>query len=127
MKKWKNLIPGAFGIVDKKFAGHPLDVQRARKLLVAAIGVGASYADYTTAIRQWLVAQGCSSACCECANEKGAKRRILLSFLMIMIDIPRMAFGFCIPNHTAAMICAVLPLCWLGGERSGSLDIKWCQ
>ena len=39
---------------------------------------------------------------------------------MIMIDIPRMAFGFCIPNHTAAMICAVLPLCWLGGERSGA-------
>ena len=60
MKSWKDQIPGAFGIVDKKFAGHPLDVQRARKLLVAAIEAGASYTDYTTAIRQWLVAQGCS-------------------------------------------------------------------
>ena len=27
-------------------------------------------------------------------------------------DISRFAFGFCNPNHAAAMICALLPLCW---------------
>ena len=27
-------------------------------------------------------------------------------------DIQRFAFGFCNPNHAAAMICALLPLCW---------------
>lgn len=26
-------------------------------------------------------------------------------------DIPRVAFGFFNPNHAAALICAVLPLC----------------
>ena len=62
MKSWQDQIPGAFGVVDKKFAGHPFDVQRALKLLVAAIEAGASYADNTTVIRQWLVAQGRSGA-----------------------------------------------------------------
>lgn len=62
MKSWKDQIPGTLGAMDKMFAGYPLDVQRARKLLVAAIEAVASYADYTTAIRQWLVAQGCSGA-----------------------------------------------------------------
>lgn len=62
MTNWKDQIPGAFGAVDKKFAGHPLDVQRARKLLVAALEAGVSYADYTSAIRQWLVVQRCSGA-----------------------------------------------------------------
>ena len=27
-------------------------------------------------------------------------------------DMPRMAVGFANPNHAAAMICALLPLCW---------------
>ena len=31
---------------------------------------------------------------------------------MIMIDFPRMAFGFANPNHAAAMICAMMPFCW---------------
>ena len=27
-------------------------------------------------------------------------------------DIPRFAYGFCNPNHAAALLCALLPLCW---------------
>lgn len=27
-------------------------------------------------------------------------------------DMPRMAFGLCNPNHAAALLCALLPLCW---------------
>lgn len=62
MTNWKDQIPGAFGAVDKKFAGHPLDTARAFKLLGAAIKANVSYADYTTAIRNWLVDQGCQGA-----------------------------------------------------------------
>ena len=32
-------------------------------------------------------------------------------------DIPRLAFGFHNPNHAAAALCALLPLCW-GGRRA---------
>ena len=42
-------------------------------------------------------------------------------------DIPRLAFGFHNPNHAAAALCALLPLCrggrraWLGRILSGGL------
>jgi hypothetical protein len=31
-QNWKNQIAGCFGEVDKLFAGHPLDEERAKKL-----------------------------------------------------------------------------------------------
>ena len=58
MKSWKDLIPGAFGCVDKVFAGHPCDKERAGELLSAAIKEGVDFEVYLNTIQEWLVSQG---------------------------------------------------------------------
>jgi hypothetical protein len=42
---WENQIPACFGCVDQIFAEHPLDEERAIKMLKAAFLSGASESD----------------------------------------------------------------------------------
>lgn len=57
---WKDKIAGAFGIADKKFAGHALDSERAAEMLGAACKEDVGFADYLSEIEDWLNSQGCS-------------------------------------------------------------------
>ncbi|TLU81458.1 MAG: hypothetical protein FDX21_11550 [Chlorobium sp.] len=59
---WKDKIPGSFGSVDKKFAGHSLDSERAAELLEAAIKANVGFKKYLAEIENWLKAEGCSAA-----------------------------------------------------------------
>lgn len=58
---WKNKIANAFGCEDKKFASHPIDLEKAAELLFTAIEENASYTEYVSAIKEWLESHGCSS------------------------------------------------------------------
>lgn len=51
---WKSMISGAFGAEDRKFAGHSVNIERARKVLNAAIEQGATFIEYCDAIEKWL-------------------------------------------------------------------------
>lgn len=51
---WKSMISGAFGAEDRQFAGHSENIERARKLLNAAIEQGATFKEYCDAIEKWL-------------------------------------------------------------------------
>jgi len=57
---WKDKIAGAFGVADKKFAGHANDSERAAELLEAANKENVGYADYLQGIEDWLKSQGCN-------------------------------------------------------------------
>ena len=57
---WKDKIPGSFGRVDKKFARHALDSERAAELLVAANKADVGIKEYLTEIENWLKSEGCS-------------------------------------------------------------------
>lgn len=59
---WKDKIPGSFGSVDKKFAGHALDSERAAELLEAANKADVGFKEYLTEIENWLKSVGCSDA-----------------------------------------------------------------
>lgn len=56
---WKDKIPGSFGAVDKKFAGHALDCERAVELLEAANKADVGLKEYLTEIENWLKSEGC--------------------------------------------------------------------
>jgi len=43
---WKDKIPGSFGYVDRKFAGHVLDSERAAELLEAANKANVGFNEY---------------------------------------------------------------------------------
>jgi hypothetical protein len=58
---WKDRIPGSFGSVDKKFAGHALDSERAAELLEAANKANVGLKEYLTEIENWLKSVGCSA------------------------------------------------------------------
>lgn len=58
---WKNKIPGSFGMVDKKFAGHAFDCERAAELLVAANKADVGLKEYLAEIENWLKSVGCNS------------------------------------------------------------------
>ncbi|GIU11965.1 hypothetical protein [Shewanella glacialipiscicola] len=59
---WSDYIGSCFGIEDKKFALHPSDISAASELLAKAQAEGVGFAEYVEAIKQWMVAQGCSPA-----------------------------------------------------------------
>jgi hypothetical protein len=54
-KTWRDRLPGCFGVVDLKFARHPLDAGRAKKMLREALKSGASSEDVLAAIHDSLV------------------------------------------------------------------------
>ena len=58
---WKHKIPGSFGSVDKKFAGHANDSERAAELLEAANKADVGLNEYLTEIEKWLKSKGCSA------------------------------------------------------------------
>ena len=49
---WKDKVPGAFGSVDKKFAIHPNDSERAAELLEAANKEGVGLKEYLSEIKK---------------------------------------------------------------------------
>jgi len=57
---WNDKISSAFGVADKKFAGHANDIESAVELLEMASKEGVSFADYLTDIKAWLKSQDCS-------------------------------------------------------------------
>jgi len=56
---WQNQIPACFGCVDQIFAAHPLDEERAFKMLNAAFLSGASESDVFTALCDYMKAKNC--------------------------------------------------------------------
>ena len=58
---WKDKISGAFGGVDKKFASHPNDSERASELLLAANKENIGLEEYLYEMTAWLTSQGCDS------------------------------------------------------------------
>jgi hypothetical protein len=75
---WKNKIAGAFGVDNKKFAGHSNDSERAVELLEAANKENVGYADYLKGIENWLISQGCNQ---QHINQEIAKVRDVSSYL----------------------------------------------
>ena len=58
---FREKIPGCFGSVDKKFAGHPLDTGRAKEMLIEALGETSSWKEFEDAIRSYLAQEKCST------------------------------------------------------------------
>lgn len=58
---WKTLIPGCFGTADLRFARHPLDEQRAKKMANQAKCSGADPGEIIAAIKEYLASEGASS------------------------------------------------------------------
>jgi hypothetical protein len=56
---FREKIPGCFGSMDKKFAGHALDVDRAKTMLIEALQETQSLAEFENAIKNYLVQEGC--------------------------------------------------------------------
>ena len=59
---FKDKIPGCFGVMDKVFAGHPLDRGRAREMLIQALRETESWGDIENAIRDYLTNEDCPTA-----------------------------------------------------------------
>lgn len=59
---WKKMVPGCFGAVDKEFALHPMDAERARKMLRSALDADASWTDIEAELRAYLGGSGCASS-----------------------------------------------------------------
>ena len=57
---FKNKIPGCFGSTDKIFAGHSNDAERAKDMLIDALNETQSWSEVESAIRDYLVKEGCS-------------------------------------------------------------------
>lgn len=55
---WKELIPGCFGEQDFIFANHPLDEQRAFKLLTVLFDQHVSFDEVAKAIVEFLQSKG---------------------------------------------------------------------
>lgn len=56
---WKEKIPGAFGVEDKKFARHANDIEDAVDMINSAWREGVGFKEYIDEIRSWLNSQGC--------------------------------------------------------------------
>jgi hypothetical protein len=59
---WSERIPGCFGDVDKIFAGHANDCERAAAMLAEANQEGVGWADYLHEIEKWLASVGADKA-----------------------------------------------------------------
>ncbi len=57
-KDWKTKLPRCFGILDHKFALHPLDEERAKQMMKSAFNSGASIDDFLSAITDYLASKG---------------------------------------------------------------------
>ena len=56
-KTWRDRLPACFGVVDLKFARHPLDEGRAKEMIRDARESGASSEDILSAIREYLTSK----------------------------------------------------------------------
>lgn len=54
MGNWADQIGGCFSIEDYTFATHPLDKERARKMLCDALDQGVGFDEYCNTISDWL-------------------------------------------------------------------------
>ena len=59
---WKDQIPACFGCVDQIFAEHPLDEERAIKMLKDAFLSGASESDVLTALCDYMKSKNCPAS-----------------------------------------------------------------
>lgn len=57
-QNWKNQIAGCFGEVDKLFAGHPIDQQRATKLRSDLKQANIQNTEIIDGFAGWLYSQG---------------------------------------------------------------------
>lgn len=55
---WQQQIPGCFGAQDAIWGSHPLDQQRARNMLKAAIDAGATMDEIVAEAVQYLQGRG---------------------------------------------------------------------
>lgn len=51
---WKSKVPGGFGTADGKFAGHPLDKERAEDAIRDAKESGATFDDFADEMEVYL-------------------------------------------------------------------------
>lgn len=51
---WRDRLPACFGVVDLKFALHPLDERRAKEMIREARESGASTEEILSAIQDYL-------------------------------------------------------------------------
>lgn len=58
---WKKRIPCCFGAVDKKFARHANDCERASEMLAEANKENIGWKEYLEKIEDWLKEQGCNA------------------------------------------------------------------
>ena len=70
MKNWTEQIAGCFSAEDRTFASHDCEIQRAKKMLIAALQQGVGYKEYCNAIKDWLHGQLVNT------NPKVAKERL---------------------------------------------------
>jgi hypothetical protein len=56
-KTWKDRLPACFGVVDLKFARHPLDAGRAKDMICEARDSGITSEGIISAIRDYLVSK----------------------------------------------------------------------
>jgi hypothetical protein len=59
---WEDQIPACFGCVDQIFAEHPLDEERAIKMLKDAFLSGASESDVLTALCDYMKSKNCPAS-----------------------------------------------------------------
>jgi hypothetical protein len=57
---YQDKIPGCFGSVDKIFAGHPADTERAKEMLVEALQEISSWSEVENAIKEYLGKENCT-------------------------------------------------------------------
>jgi hypothetical protein len=56
---WKTQIPGCFGEVDKIFATHSQEHERAFALLQFLWIEGVNWSDFEAAFQDWMIGEGC--------------------------------------------------------------------
>lgn len=67
---WKDGIRGCFGIMDHKYAGHPLDAGRAKKVLQDALAEGVTESEYLEAFEEHLKSKNVTAKHLEKEMEK---------------------------------------------------------
>jgi hypothetical protein len=58
---FKDKIPGCFGPTDKVFGSHYYDTQRAKDMLIEALQETEKWSEVESAIKDYLVQEGCSN------------------------------------------------------------------
>lgn len=56
---WKNKIPSCFGMADKVFAGHNIEITHAQNVLNEALLSNVGFCEYVSEAEAWLKSQGC--------------------------------------------------------------------